>query len=561
VLTALIDLSLKNRVLVIALFCLLAIGGIYSALHIPIDAVPDMTNTQVLVLTEAPGLSPVEIEQFVTNRIENALSGLPQLSELRSTSKFGISSITLVFQENTDIYRARQLVNERLTQVQGELLPGHGPPELGVLATALGEVLQFEVLSIGPSGRPVRDAMALRSILEWQIAPQLRMVPGVTEINSIGGFYKTYEVQLDPNRMASQRVGLSEVLAALARNNATAGGGYIVHKDEQRFIRGEALLRGESDIEKVVVQSRPQGAPVLVKDVANVVIAPLTRQGAATRDGRGEIVTGMVIMLLGENSRTVVHRAKERLAEIQATLPADVKLEILYDRADLIQRTLHTVVHNLIEGGVLVVVVLLILLGSWRAGLVVALAIPLAMLFASNIMLATGITASLMSLGAIDFGLIVDSSVIMIENCMRRIAHNPAGKSHWEVVRDAAIEVRKPTLFGELIIAVVYLPILTLQGTEGKLFRPMALTVLFALAGSMLISLTLMPVLAYSALPRKLEEKEVWLLRLAKWLYRPLVERALAWPAATASSMSWASMPYRASCSGRALIDSVCMLA
>ncbi|HZN33654.1 MAG TPA: CusA/CzcA family heavy metal efflux RND transporter [Pirellulaceae bacterium] len=533
-LTALIDLSLNNRFLVIALFCLLAIGGAYSATQIPIDAVPDMTNTQVQVLTEAPGLSPIEVERLVTNRVENAMAGLPELTELRSTSKFGISAVTLVFHENTDIYRARQLVNERITQVQGELLPGHGPPELGVLATALGEVLQFEVRSRGPGGRPVRDAMALRSILEWQIAPQLRQVPGITEINSIGGYYQTFEVQLDPNRMASQRIGLEEVLAALPRNNASSGGGYIVHEDEQRFIRVDALLRDIAEIEQVVVKSSDEGASLRVKDVADVVVAPLTRQGAATRDGRGEIVTGMVIMLLGENSRTVVHRAKERLREIQETLPADVKLEILYDRADLIQRTLHTVVHNLLEGGVLVIVVLLVLLGSWRAGLIVALAIPLAMLFASNVMLATGITASLMSLGAIDFGLIVDSSVIMIENCIRRIAHNASGRSHWQVVRDAALEVRQPTMFGELIIAVVYLPILTLQGTEGKLFRPMALTVLFALAGSMLLSLTLMPVLAYAALPRRMNEREVWLLRLVKRLYRPLVEWALAWPAATA---------------------------
>jgi cobalt-zinc-cadmium resistance protein CzcA len=534
VLTALIDLSLNNRFLVIALFCLLAIAGVVSALLIPIDAVPDMTNTQVLVLTEAPGLSPLEVERLVTNRVENAMAGLPEITELRSVSKLGISSVTIVFQENTDLYRARNLVNERITRVASELLPGHGPPELGVLATALGEVLQFEVRSVGESGRPVRSAMELRSLLEWQIAPQLRQVPGVTDINSIGGYYKTFEIQLDPNRMASERVGLADVLAALPRNNASAGGGYIVHEGEQRFIRVDALLTGQAEIEDVVVKASDGDAPVRVKDIAHVAIAPLTRQGAATRDGRGEIVSGMVIMLLGENSRTVVQRAKERLAEIQETLPADVKLEILYDRAELIQRTLHTVVHNLVEGGVLVIVVLLVLLGSWRAGLVVALAIPLSMLFASNIMLATGITASLMSLGAIDFGLIVDSSVIMVENCLRRVAHRPPGRSHWEVIRDAAIEVRKPTMFGELIIAVVYLPILTLQGTEGKLFRPMALTVLFALAGSMLLSLTLMPVLAYTVLPRKMEEKEVWLLRLVKWLYRPLVGWALGWPRLTA---------------------------
>jgi cobalt-zinc-cadmium resistance protein CzcA len=386
----------------------MAVGGAVSALYIPIDAVPDMTSTQVLVLTKAPGLSPMEVEQYVTNRVENGMGGLPRVIEMRSVSRFGISSVTLVFEEATDIYRARQLVNERIPAIAGELAPGHGPPELGVLSTALGEVLQFEVRSIGPGKQPARDAMELRSILEWQIAPQLRQVKGVTEINSIGGYYKTFEVRPDPNRMTAERVGLEELLNALERNNANAGGGYIVHEGEQRFIRGEALLHTISDIENVVIRSSETDLPVLVRDVADVAIAPLTRQGAATRDARGEVVTGMVIMVLGENSRTVVHRAKERLDEIQKTLPKDVKLEILYDRADLIRRTLHTVVHNLVEGGILVMLVLLVLLGNWRAGIIVALAIPLSMLFSANIMLATGISASLISMGAIDFVLIVD---------------------------------------------------------------------------------------------------------------------------------------------------------
>ncbi len=545
-LSSLIDLSLSNRFLVIAIWILIAIGGAVAAIYIPIDAVPDMTNTQVQVLTEAAGLSPLEVEQYVTNRVEITMGGLPRLTEMRSISRLGISSVTLVFEEGTDIYRARQLVNERITQVSGQLLPGHGPPELGLLSTALGEVLQFEVRSVPAPGQPPRDSMELRTILERDVAPQLRQVKGVTEVNTIGGFYKTYEVQLDPNRMASLRVGLEEVIAALEKNNANAGGGYIVHEGEQRFIRGEAMLHGVEDIERVVIRTGNGDLPILVRDVAVVAIAPLTRQGAATRDGRGEIVTAIVTMLLGENSRTVVQRTKKRIAEVQQTLPPDVRLEILYDRAHLIQRTLHTVVHNLLEGGVLVILVLLVLLGSWRAGLIVALAIPLSMLVATNIMLATGITASLMSLGAIDFGLIVDSSVIMVENCMRRIAHpfdgglhlatnEPTARSHLQTIRDAAIEVRKPTMFGELIIAIVYVPILTLQGTEGKLFRPMALTVLFALAGSLLLSLTLMPVLAYLTLPRKMEEKEVLLLRWIHWLYRPLVKLALLQPLATAA--------------------------
>jgi cobalt-zinc-cadmium resistance protein CzcA len=337
-------------------------------------------------------------------------------------------------------------------------------------------------------------------------------------------------VEVDPEQLATSGVTLAELVTALEKNNGSVGGGYIVHNAEQRFVRGESLLKTVDDVRNVVVRTRSDGTPVLVKDVGRVALAPLTRQGAVTRDGRGEAVTGLVMMLLGQNSRTVVEAAKQRLAEIQKTLPEGVELEIIYDRASLINRTLDTVLHNLAEGGILVIVVLLMLLGNFRAGLVVALAIPLSMLFAANVMFLTGITASLMSLGAIDFGLIVDSSVIMIENCVRRLAMNHSGAPHEQVIRNAAIEVRKPTMFGELIIAVVYVPMLALQGTEGKLFRPMALTVLFALAGSLVLSLTLMPVLASLALPKHPQEKDPYLIRLVKWIYRPWVEVAIARP-------------------------------
>jgi len=526
-LTSIIELSLNNRLLVLSMVALMAIMGAYAALTIPIDAVPDMTNIQVQVVTEAAGLSPVEVERYVTYPVESAMGGIPQLVETRSVTKFGLSVVTLVFEEHMDILRARQLVQERLPDARSRMAAGYGSPELGVLATALGEVLQFEVRGTGYT------PMELRTILEWDIAPQLRQVAEVNEINSHGGFYKSYEVEVDPNRLSAERVTIEEVMTALERNNASAGGGYIVHEGEQRFIRGQALLTSTADIDRVVVRSAPGDAPILVRDIATVAIAPLTRQGAATRDGRGEIVTGMVMMVRGGNSRVVVERVKDRLDHIRQTLPPGVEVEILYDRADLISRTLDTVLANLLEGGILVVVILLVTLGSARAGFIVALAIPLSMLFATNLMAIVGISASLMSLGAIDFGLIVDSSVIMIENCIRRIAHHSPGRSHMEVVRDAAIEVRKPTLFGELIIAVVYLPILTLQGTEGKLFRPMALTVLFALAGSLVLSMTLMPVLAYMGLPKRMQEHDVWLLRAVKWVYRPLVERVVKHPVMT----------------------------
>ena len=486
----LIDISLGNRMLVISLVFIMGALGVYSAVNLPIDAVPDMTNVQVQIVTEAGALSPLEVEQYVTSPVELTMCGLPNVEEIRSISKFGLSLVTVVFNEGTDVFRGRQLIAERLIDAAERVPKGYGTPRLNPLTTALGEILQFEVRGEGYS------PMDLRTILEWQIAPRLRQVPGVTEINSHGGYYQSFEVRPDPDRLASFGVSLPDLFRAISSNNGTSGGGYVVHHGEQRFIRGSALLTNESDIENVVVRGNHDGTPVLVRDLAEVVIAPLTRQGAVTRDCRGEAVMGMVMMLWGANSRTVVLAAKERLEEINKTLPKGVYAEVTYDRADLINRTLHTVQRNLLEGGILVIIVLLVMLGSLRAGIVVAMAIPLSMLFAANMMSLTGITASLMSLGAIDFGLIVDSSVIMVENCMRRISHNHDERPHLEVVRDAAIEVRKPTMFGELIISIVYLPLLTLQGTEGKLFRPMALTVLFALAGSLVLSLTLMPVLA-----------------------------------------------------------------
>lgn len=520
-LTSLIRLSLQNRFLVLVLTGLMAAGGVYAGLRIPIDAVPDMTNVQVTVITSAGALSPLEVERYVTYPVEWTMSGLPRLEQLRSISQLGLSVVTIVFEDGTDIYAARALVNQRLAAAQNQIPPGYGVPEIGPLATALGEVLQFEVRGKGYT------PMQLRTMLDWEIAPQLRGVHGVTEVNSHGGFYKSFEVRPNPDRLASFGVSLEEIFSTLEKNNLTAGGGYVVRYGEQRYIRGQALLSKISEIEQVVVRTQQSGAPLLVRDLGEVVEAPLKRAGAVTRDGRGEIVTGMVMMLFGANSRNVVHAAKQRLEEIQTTLPKGVEIEVIYDRTELIDRTLHTVLVNLAEGGGLVIGALLVMLGSLRAGIVVALVIPLSMLFATNMMSATGITASLMSLGAIDFGLIVDSSVIMVENCIRRIAHNHEDIPHDELILQAAIEVRKPTMFGELIIAVVYLPILALQGTEGKLFRPMAETVLFALGGSLVLSLTLMPVLASMALPKKIQEKDVWLMRGIKWLYAPILARVI----------------------------------
>ncbi|MBS0267172.1 MAG: efflux RND transporter permease subunit [Planctomycetes bacterium] len=519
-LTSLIKLSIENRFLVLVLTFLMAAAGVYSALHLPIDAVPDMTNTQVTVITTAGALSPLEVERYITYPVEWTMAGLPRLEQLRSTSQFGLSLVTIVFQDGTDIYWARNVVSQRLGTAKDQIPPGYGEPELGPMATALGEILQFEVRGAGYT------PMQLRSLLDWEIGPQLRG-KGVTEINAHGGFFKSYEVRPDPNRMATFNLSLEDIFEALEQNNLTAGGGYVDHFEERRFIRGQALLADVSAIEDVVVHTHPGSVPLLIRDVADVTVAPLLRHGAVTRDGRGEAVTGLVMMLYGENSREVVKAVKERLENIKTSLPEGVTIDLIYDRASLVERTLNTVLTNLTEGGILVIVVLLFTLGSFRAGLIVALAIPLSMLFAANLMALTGITASLMSLGAIDFGLIVDSSVIMIENCIRRLAHPHNVASHDEIVLEAAVEVRAPTMFGELIISVVYLPVLMLQGTEGKLFRPMAWTVLFALLGSLILSMTLMPVLATLGLRGKVSEKEVWLIRFIKWMYVPLLERAL----------------------------------
>ena len=523
-LSRVIELALENRFLVLVGTLLMAVAGMNAALHLPIDAVPDMTNVQVTVITDAGSLSPVEVERYVTYPVESTMGGLPNVEEVRSVSKFGISVVTIVFHEGADIYLARQLVSERLTNAAAKIPPGYGVPEIGPLTTALGEILQFEVR--GDDYTP----MQLRTILEWEVAPKLREVKGVTEINTHGGFYQTFEIRPDPALLNSNSITLDELFRVIEANNLAAGGGYVVHHAEQRFLRGQALVTGVEDLQKIVIRRESDGTPILIRDIADVTIAPMTRQGAVTRDGRGEAVTGLVMMLIGENSREVVERVKERLDEIGTTLPQGVSIDVIYDRSALIGRTLHTVIKNLFEGGALVILVLLLMLGSFRAGVIVALAIPLSMLFATNLMHTFGITASLMSLGAIDFGLIVDSSVIMIENCIHRLSHNHDGRDHKTIIRDAAIEVRKPTMFGELIISIVYLPILMLQGTEGKLFRPMALTVLFALAGSLILSMTFMPAMASLALPRHMTDKDVFLVRWIKWFYRPIVYRAISHP-------------------------------
>jgi cobalt-zinc-cadmium resistance protein CzcA len=516
-----ISFVLKQRLLVLGLTAMLVGVGVWSALRLPIDAVPDVTNVQVQINTNAAALPPTEVERQVTLPVELAMFGLPNLEEIRSISKFGLSQVTVVFEEGTDIYFARQQVQERLQQAREEIPEGYGTPEMGPISSGLGEVFQYSIEA--DSGAGV-DATELRTLQDWLVAPQLRAVKGVAEVNAFGGFEKQYQVLVRPDALVRYDLTLQRVLDAIASNNQNAGGGYITKGAEQLVIRGVGQVQDLDQIRSIVVSSRG-GTPVLVSDIADVVIGSTIRQGAVTKDGTGEVVTGIVMMRKGENSRTVVQSVKERFAVAASSLPPGVRLVPFYDRAELVNRTIKTVEKNLVEGAVLVVVVLFLLLGNIRGALIVAAAIPLSMFFALSGMLKAGIAGSLMSLGAIDFGLVVDGSVVMVENSMRRLGHRKPDESFLQTVLDSCAEVARPILFGVGIIIIVYLPILTLEGVEGKMFRPMALTVVIALVGSLLLTFLLTPVLISLFLKGTVEEKDVWLMQRAKAIYEP----ALAW--------------------------------
>ena len=524
----LIDFSLRNKFLILVFTAVLVGFGVRAMLRLPIDAVPDVTPNQVLVLTRAPGLGPVEVERFITFPVETAMSGLPGITDIRSVSRFGLSAVYIYFEENLDLYFVRRLVMERLPDAREAIPAGLGTPAMGPISSGLGEIFQFEVRGDGMS------LMELRSVLEWDIAFKLRSVPGVVEVNSYGGELKTYEVQIDPDKLVSYNISLESVFEALEGNNANAGGAYLERAQEQYVIRGEGLVETIADIDNIVVAAR-EGTPVYIRNLGQTVLAPQVRQGAVTRDGRGEVVTGVVMMLMGENARVVADRVKAELEVIKGSLPEGVTVETYYDRTDLVRKTINTVSKNLVEGGLLVVAVLLLLLGNVRGGLIVASAIPLSMLVAFTGMVEAGLSGNLMSLGAIDFGLIVDGSVVMIENIVRRLGEpRPPGQSKDDVIRDAGREVARPVFFAVLIIIIVYLPILTLQGVEGKMFRPMALTVVFALIGSLVLALTLMPVLASLGFKMTTGDHEPRLVHWLKDRYRPWLHRTVARPLFTA---------------------------
>ena len=515
-----IDFALHQRLLVVAMTILVAAFGLYSLNNIPIDAFPDVTNIQVQVIAEAPGLSPVETEKLVTAPIEIAMNGLPQLTEVRSISKYGLSVVTVVFEDEVDIYFARQLVLERLQQARESLPPSVPEPSMGPITSGMGEIYQYFLESDS------LDIMGLRTIQDWIIKPQLRTVPGVTEVNSFGGQVKQYHIIVEPKKLLSYNLTLDDVFEAVEKNNSVAGGGFLEHASEQYIIRGIGLAQKEQDFENVLVKN-DHGTPIFIKNVARVSLGPETRQGAVVMQGRGEVSAAIVMMLRGENSRKVIERVKAKVEDINKTLPRHVKIHPYYDQTDLVERTITTVRTNLLEGGLLVIAVLVFFLGDVRGAFIVALTIPLSMLFAFIGMEWLGLSANLMSLGAIDFGMIVDGSVVMVENFESRLLHKQPDETKAKLIAGAAKEVGRPILFGVLIIIAVYLPILTLEGIEGKMFKPMALTVGFALIGSLLLTMTFIPVVSSFLLKEKRSHTEPKLIHWIRLRYTPLLEKSL----------------------------------
>ncbi len=530
-----IRLAIEQRWLVLLAVLGMAALGIYNYQRLPIDAVPDITNVQVQINTAAAGYSPLEVEQRVTYPVETVMAGLPQLEQTRSLSRYGLSQVTVIFKDGTDIYFARQLVNQRIQEAR-EKLPVGITPTMGPISTGLGEIYLWTVEAEEGARKPDGSAYTptdLREIQDWIIKPQLRNVTGVTEINSIGGFAKEYQVAPSPEKLASYGLTLNEVVTAIDRNNGNAGAGYIEKRGEQYLIRAPGQLRTQDDIRNVIL-GNVQGVPIRIRDVAEVGIGRELRTGAATDNGR-EVVLGTVFMLIGENSRTVSRAVDQKMAEINRNLPQGVHAVTVYDRTVLVDKAIETVKKNLLEGAILVIVILFLFLGNIRAALITAMVIPLSMLFTFSGMVGYRVSANLMSLGALDFGIIIDGAVVIVENCVRRLAHTkerlgrPLTRSErFHEVFAASKEARRALLFGQLIIMVVYLPIFALAGVEGKMFHPMAFTVVTALIGAMILSVTFIPAAVALFIGEKVDEKENVLMRAAKRLYAPALDRVMA---------------------------------
>ena len=533
-LARIIGFSIRQRWFVLAVVALLCALGVYSASKLPIDAVPDITNVQVQINTEAEGFSPLEAEQRITFPIETAISGIPKLAYTRSISRYGLSQVTVVFEDGTDTYFARQLVNERIQSAKSQLPPAI-EPQLGPLATGLGEIFMYAVEPKPGARKPDGSEYSpsdLRTLSDWVVRPQMRTIPGVAEVNTIGGYARQYHVTPNPQQLASLKLSLTDIVEALEANNANKGAGYVERSGEQILIRVPGQAKDEADLSQIIVAIRG-GVPIRIGDVAEVVIGSELRTGAAPENGK-EIVLGTIFMLTGENPRVVAQAAAERLEQATKSLPAGVVAHPLYDRTELVDRTIATVEKNLAEGALLVVVVLFLLLGNIRAALITAAVIPVAMLMTLTGMVQTRTSANLMSLGALDFGLIVDGAVIIVENCLRRLgeAQHRLGRlldrdERFGLVASASAEVMKPSIFGVIIITVVYLPIFALTGIEGKTFHPMAITVVMALTAALILALTLVPAAIAQFVTGRVEEREN---RVMSWLnrqYAPLLDATM----------------------------------
>lgn len=527
--------SIDNRWLILLATAGFVALGLYNSLRLPIDAVPDITNVQVQINTAAPGYSPLETEQRVTFPIEIVMAGLPGLEQTRSLSRYGLSQVTVIFADGTDIYFARQLVSQRIQEAKSQLPPGL-EPTMGPIATGLGEIFTWSV-NAEPGARKADgepyNATDLRTLEDWVVRPQLRTVPGVTEVNSIGGYVKQYHVTPQPEKLIAYGLGFRDVLAALQANNDNIGAGYIEHRGEQYLIRVPGQVKTLEEIGGIIVGNY-RGTPIFIRDVAEVLLGKELRTGAATENGR-ETVLGTVFMLIGENSRTVSQAVGEKLEEVNRSLPDGVKAEPVYDRLVLVDKTIATVKNNLLEGALLVIAVLFLFLGNLRAALITAMVIPLAMLLTITGMVAHGVSANLMSLGALDFGIIIDGAVVIVENCVRHLAQEQRQLQRPLTLRErlatvfaASQEARRALLFGQAIIITVYLPIFTLSGVEGKMFHPMAFTVVAALIGAMLLSITFVPAALAVFIGKRVDGKESPAMRFVHKLYQPLLHKSLA---------------------------------
>jgi cobalt-zinc-cadmium resistance protein CzcA len=528
-----IHYSIHNKLIVGLLTMALIVWGGYSLTQLPIDAVPDITNNQVQIITTAPSQSALDIERLVTFPVEQNMATIPGIEEVRSFSRFGLSVVTIVFHPNVDIYWARQQVSERLVIAAKQVPTGVGSPEMAPVTTGLGEIYQY-IIHPKKGYEDKFDAMELRSIQDWIVRRQLLGVPGVADVASFGGFLKQYEIAIDPDKLRSHNISIAQVFEALARNNQNTGGAYIDKKPNAWFIRSEGLIGSLDDIGKIVVTSTSSGIPVLVRDVAEVGFGNSTRFGAMTYNDQGEVVGGVTLMLKGENSSAVVNRVKERIRQIEKTLPEGLEIEAFLDRSRLVKRAIGTVEKNLIEGALIVIAVLVIFLGNLRAGLIVASVIPLAMLFAVSLMHVFGVSGNLMSLGAIDFGLIVDGAVIIVEATMHHLGLRRSGRLNQQEmdleVYESASKIRTSAAFGEIIILIVYLPILALVGVEGKMFKPMAQTVAFAILGAFVLSITYVPMMSALCLSKNPGHKRNFSDRMMEFyhrLYTPVIHGAL----------------------------------